>query len=229
MKCAPRPAVCGVSLPTFPVSIWSPDESQLQLVGRLAPLCQDVPWTEQSQRGLRYYFDNDYFCTGDALVLQSMLRLLRPRRFVEVGSGFSSALVLDTNDLFLGELACTFIDPDPVRLRALLTPSDHRLHTVIEEKVQEVDRSIFQSLEAGDFLFIDSSHVSKTGSDVNFLMLDVLPTLAPGVICHIHDIPPRSNIRSVGSTRGALGTRFTSSEHSWRSTARSGYGCSTAT
>jgi hypothetical protein len=48
--------------------------------------------------------------------------------------------------------------------------------------------TVFERLEAGDILFIDSSHVVKTGSDVNYLFLEVLPRLKPGVVIHVHDI-----------------------------------------
>jgi hypothetical protein len=59
---------------------------------------------------------------------------------------------------------------------------------LIEQRVELVDHGEFTQLEAGDILFIDSSHVSKTGSDVNFLFFEVLPLLKPGVIVHVHDI-----------------------------------------
>ena len=59
---------------------------------------------------------------------------------------------------------------------------------LIQKKVEDVDLAFFQSLESGDCLFIDSSHVVKTGGDVNFLFLEVLPRLKPGVLVHIHDI-----------------------------------------
>ena len=61
--------------------------------------------------------------------------------------------------------------------------------TAYEQKVQEVDRGVFDQLAEGDILFIDSSHVSKVDSDVNFLYFEVLPRLRKGVIVHIHDIP----------------------------------------
>jgi hypothetical protein len=119
-----------------------------------------------------------------------MLRWSQPRRLIEVGSGFSSALVLDTNDRFLhGELQCTFIEPYPERrLNKLLDGSDLRAHQVIRAPVQKVPLETFDVLESGDILFVDSSHVSKVGSDVNRLVFDVLPRLQPGVIVHFHDI-----------------------------------------
>jgi hypothetical protein len=74
---------------------------------------------------------------------------------------------------------------------------------LIVRRVQEVPLALFETLEAGDLLFIDSSHVSKTGSDVNHLMFEVLPRLAPGVHVHFHDIflpfdYPRSWVLDLG-------------------------------
>ena len=122
-------------------------------------------------------------------MLYSMLREARPRRIIEVGSGFSSAAMLDLNDHVLGgTVEFTFIDPDMRRLRPLLREGDAGRVTLIERRVQEVPLEAFAALGAGDVLFIDSSHVSKIGSDVNRLYFDVLPALAPGVLIHIHDV-----------------------------------------
>jgi hypothetical protein len=165
------------------------EQEQLALVEKLAPYAADVPFGGDPAPGLRYHFANDYFGWGDGLVLFCLLRQLRPQRLVEVGSGYSSALMLDTAERFLdGRPHCTFIEPYPDRLRALLRPGDADRATVIEARVQDVDREVFARLAPGDVLFIDSSHVSKVGSDVNLLLLDVLPALPAGVHVHVHDI-----------------------------------------
>lgn len=163
-------------------------EDQLALVGKLAALSREHPWTEGSR--LRYRFDNHMIATGDALVLYGMLRLHQPRRVVEVGSGFSSALMLDTDDThFGGSTRFTFIDPYPDRLNGLLSDADRERATVIEDRAELLDPTVFTGLSAGDLLFIDSSHVSRIGSDVNHLFLELLPQLPAGVLVHIHDIP----------------------------------------
>ncbi len=113
----------------------------------------------------------------------------RPKRFIEIGNGFSSALALDVNALFLAEtVAFTFIDPYPDLLRQLVPDSDLARHRVIALPIQQVPLDLFQTLESGDFLFIDSSHVSKAGSDVHTEVFDILPRLKPGVLVHFHDI-----------------------------------------
>jgi hypothetical protein len=65
---------------------------------------------------------------------------------------------------------------------------DKAIHKVIEKKSQEVDLEVFKQLEKGDVLFIDSTHVAKTGSDVNFILFSILPVLKKGVLIHFHDI-----------------------------------------
>lgn len=164
-------------------------EEQLRLVAELATCYPDQPFAAERQPGLRYFFDNDLFSYGDALVLHAMLRTLRPRRLVEVGSGYSSAVILDTAERFLGDsLSCTFVDPYPARLRELLRGEDSARHSIVTEPVQSVDLAVFDQLGDGDILFVDSTHVAKVGSDVNRLVFDVLPRLATGVVVHFHDI-----------------------------------------
>lgn len=176
-----RPDVPGVELRV---------DAQLALADELGALVHDQPFSaDAAGDGLRYHFANDYFGHGDGIVLHAMLRRHRPRRVVEVGSGHSSAMMLDTDERFLGSSTqFTFIEPYPERLLGLLRPEDHERATVVQERVQLVDPSVFADLQAGDLLFIDSSHVSKVGSDVNVLLLDIVPSLPPGVLVHVHDV-----------------------------------------
>lgn len=165
------------------------EHEQLQLVQELSTHLPDQPFTARPTPGLRYHFDNDYFSYGDGVVYYALLRLLRPRRVVEVGSGYSSALLLDVNERFLdGAVRCSLIDPYPERLLGLLRPADRTRVELLTSRVQDVDLEVFAGLEAGDVLFIDSSHITKTASDVNRLFFEVLPNLSPGVFVHVHDI-----------------------------------------
>ncbi|MGA7159391.1 MAG: class I SAM-dependent methyltransferase, partial [Bacteroidota bacterium] len=107
----------------------------------------------------------------------------------EVGSGFSSAAMLDSADsLGLKNVRFTFIDPDPERLKSLLRKEDYLRCAVIEESLQHVDIGIFDDLEENDILFIDSSHVCKTGSDVNKIFFEIFPRLHKKVLIHFHDV-----------------------------------------
>lgn len=163
--------------------------AQLELLRRLAPLVAEMPFSDAPMAPFRFGFANDQYSYGDASCLYGMLRLLRPSRYVEVGSGWSSALALDVNaSCFDHAMSLTFIEPYPDRLEARFRPEDRDSVTLLRCPVQEVDVSVFTMLEAGDVCFIDSTHVSKTGSDVNFLLFEVLPRLAPGVFVHVHDI-----------------------------------------
>ena len=135
----------------------------------------------------RYYHDNGYFPLGDALTLYCMLRYLRPRRVIEVGSGHSSCVTLDVNDRFFGNaIACTFIEPYPQRLRSLLRPQDQI--ELIEKPLQDVDLDLFRQLGPRDILFLDSTHAAKCGGDVNRIFFEILPALGSGVFVHVHDI-----------------------------------------
>ena len=165
------------------------EESQMALLEELAVFYEDVDWPKQSSPKHRYYYDNASFGLGSAFSLSAMMRRFQPRQVIEVGSGFSSAVMLDTNDRFFdGSIALTFIEPCPVRLFSLLRPNDRRDCRIIQDVVQDVPMSTFEALQRGDFLFIDSSHVSKIGSDVNFIFFKILPSLRSGVLVHIHDV-----------------------------------------
>lgn len=129
---------------------------------------------------------NGMFEGLDARMLYALLRHRQPKRLVEVGSGHTSLLSGHVNEQHLGgscEITC--VEPYPPDF---LSPLPLGVTRLVKARAQEVDPALFTSLEAGDFLFIDSSHVSKTGSDVNTLYLDVLPRLAPGVVVHVHDV-----------------------------------------
>lgn len=145
-------------------------------------------FNENKESGKRYYYKNNYFGLPDATSLYLMLRHYKPNNIIEVGSGYSSAVILDTLDLYFKERPqMTFIEPYPKRLKSLLEDRDAGIK-IIEKNIQEVPLDTFKALNKNDILFIDSTHVSKTGSDVNYLLFDILPVLNPGVIIHIHDI-----------------------------------------
>ena len=120
----------------------------------------------------------------DALVAYCMVRHFQPRLIIEVGSGFSS-LVLGQAAAKNKNSSLICIDPFP---RDFLRDELPGLQSLITKKVQDMDLEFFSQLQSGDILFIDSSHTVKIGGDVNYLFLEVLPRLQPGVIVHVHDI-----------------------------------------
>lgn len=129
---------------------------------------------------------NNMYGRADATIYAAILRKYRPRQVIEVGSGYSTAVLLDSAaaDEFVTKVTC--IEPFPERLESVLVPADDV--TLLSQPVQEVPVSYFKVLGTGDILFIDSTHVAKVGSDVCWLLLRVLPLLESGVIVHIHDI-----------------------------------------
>jgi hypothetical protein len=165
------------------------EKEQMELLHELSRFYPDQPFQESKQENLRYYFPNNLFAFSDAFFLHAMIRHFRPRRIIEAGSGFSSAVMLDTNDLFFdGAIRLEFIEPYPERLYSLLTPKDRATAVCHVKKLQEMPLDCFKELEANDILFIDSSHVSRVAGEVNYYMFDILPVLKPGVLIHIHDI-----------------------------------------
>ena len=163
---------------------------QLKLVERFSKFKSEIPWpAEGKHHNLRYHFDNIYFSYGDTLSLYGMMREFEPKRVIEVGSGYSSAVMLDTDQHFFNSSTdFTFIDPHPERIKTLTRKEDLSRITLIEQPIQKVSESEFLELEQNDILFIDSSHISKAGSDCNHLIHRVLPMLTSGVIIHFHDI-----------------------------------------
>jgi hypothetical protein len=165
------------------------EELQLKMLHQFIPYYNDMPFRERRSPEHRYYLDNGWFAYSDGIFLHCMLRNFMPQRIVEVGSGFSSACILDTIDHFdNARPTVDFIEPAPKRLFSLLRHQDRQRCNVHIETVQSIDKSIFTSLGSGDFLVIDSSHVLKYGSDLHAIFFDILPILNKGVVVHFHDI-----------------------------------------
>lgn len=136
----------------------------------------------------RFAFGNSSFESVDAEMLYSMIRLHKPRRIIEIGSGFTTLIAseaLAMNEKEGKEAIFTAIEPYPPAFLRKPLPCAVDLRST---KVQDVPLSVFQELVAGDILFIDSSHVVKVGSDSHFEFSAILPALRPGVVVHLHDI-----------------------------------------
>lgn len=166
------------------------EDAQWALAEELRHYYDELPFSAEPSEGLRYHYENPNFGYGDAVFFFSMLRYLAPRRLIEVGSGYSSCLTLDTVERFSddGSVELVFIDPHADLIRSLTSDSSGGSAEIVEKPVQDVDLKLFLELEENDILFIDSSHVAKVGSDVNHLFFEVVPRLAPGVVVHVHDV-----------------------------------------
>lgn len=176
--------------------VWSPhsvpppgidfrEAVQRQTLASFGPLAHEFDYGSAPSATASFFEPNGKFEGMDSRSLFCFLRTSRPRRLIEVGAGYSSLLIADVKHRFLGDqLHVTSIDPEPPSFVEAMPAIDR----LIRAPVQDVDVGIFAALEHGDVLFIDSSHVSKTGSDVNLLYLEILPRLAEGVLIHSHDI-----------------------------------------
>jgi len=144
----------------------------------------DIPMEAPEEGG--FHWRNGMFGPQDAATYHALIRAERPARVLEVGSGYSTLIAARAAALN-GTTEVTCIEPYPTAAhnRHLRAQAGFRL---VEAPAQAAGLGLFTGLGAGDILFIDSSHVVKPGSDVEFLFLEVLPRLAPGVLVHVHDI-----------------------------------------
>ncbi|MCT7950025.1 class I SAM-dependent methyltransferase [Ancylothrix sp. C2] len=133
-----------------------------------------------------FYHHNGFFEHCDAEIFYSVLRYFKPAKLIEIGAGFSTLLAKSALEINNTEgKRCEHICIEPYENQWL---QDIGVDKVIREKVENLPLKTFELLEAGDILFIDSSHVIRTGGDVCYEYLKILPSLKPGVIIHIHDI-----------------------------------------
>jgi hypothetical protein len=170
-------------------------EEQLALIGRLifSSELENLPESKTDQRA--YYLENTKFKSGDAEFWYQIIRLKKPKRIIEIGSGHSTLMAIKAITMNKEEnpsYDCNHICIEPYEFD-WLEQLDISVHRV---KVEDTDLSFFSELQENDMLFIDSSHVIRPAGDVLFEYLQILPSLNNGVIVHIHDIfTPRNYLR----------------------------------
>ena len=136
---------------------------------------------------LSFYFDNPSLGPGDAEYLYCMVRHFKPKKIIEIGSGYSTLMAksaVEKNKEENPGIETETICIEPYEMPWLEKTGAQ----VLRKKVEEIEPSFFQTLGAGDFLFIDSSHMVRPQGDVLFEILEILPMLRQGVFIHIHDI-----------------------------------------
>ena len=134
-----------------------------------------------------YFLDNGAFGTPDAECWYQMIRSVKPKRIIEIGSGFSTLMAVKAirkNGEQDPGYKCEHVCVEPYEMPWL----EEKGVAVVRRKVEDLDVKFFSQLEEDDILFIDSSHVIRPQGDVVFEYLELLPTLNKGVIVHIHDI-----------------------------------------
>jgi hypothetical protein len=183
-------AVVSEAEPTIsPAALGLDQQEMLRWFGIISAHYDSNPFPEQPARTSKYHYANPHFPLADALALLGIMLEKKPQRYIEVGCGHSSCAAIDINERYLaGRVAMNLIDPYP-DIFLKLVGSESAYSTLIERiKLQDTPLAKFKQLTHGDILFIDSSHVGKTGSDVLDYLFRILPSLAPGVLIHIHDI-----------------------------------------
>ena len=177
----------GKELPAIDLN----EAEQLELLEKFKEIYPTLPFQETPVNYLRYGYENGMFNYSDAIFLACMLINFKPKRVIEVGSGYSSTVMLDCRDHFKMDTHFTFVEPDTSRLMGLLKKEDKNDESrvrIVNHIVQDVPLDEFRKLGRNDILFIDSSHIVKIGADVNYFLFEVLPALQSGVIIHVHDI-----------------------------------------
>ena len=120
------------------------EAAQLALLERFIPFYAEMPFAPEKTPGLRYHFENGAYSYADAIMLCCMLRHLQPKRVIEIGSGYSSAVTLDSNERFLqNRIEATFIEPYPDLLHSLLKPGDAERIEIISKRLQDVPVALF--------------------------------------------------------------------------------------
>lgn len=175
------------SSPSQLVGIEMNDERQLDFLQHIFPRFKDeynaFPSTP-SDLYYQFYLNNNLFDGTDALVLYCMVRHFRPKIVLEVGSGMSSRISAQAA-LKNGNTNLVCIEPYPDEILQKGFPG---LESLVSKPVQDIPLEEFLKLQRGDILFIDTSHVVRCGGDVNYLFLEIIPRLQPGVVVHVHDI-----------------------------------------
>lgn len=166
---------------------WN-DAGQLSLLNhfRYEKELLEFPFTKPAG-ALSFYYDNPSLGPGDAEYLYCMIRYFKPKKIIEVGSGYSTLMTkaaVQKNTQEDPMYECNIVCIEPYEMPWLESMDV----TVTRKLVEEVEVSFFQSLDENDFLFIDSSHIIRPQGDVVYEMLQLLPCLNFGVLVHIHDI-----------------------------------------
>jgi hypothetical protein len=165
------------------------EKEMLKNLNSIKSYFKDFDYPMEDDGKSRFYTSNVSFPTLDAVVLFSMIRKSKPKRIIEIGSGFTSGLMMGVNEkYFNNKINLTFIEPYPELLYQRMRKGDKSRCKVIPNGVQDVPLGVFKQLKKDDILFIDSTHVSKFNSDVNYEIFDILPELNKGVIIHFHDV-----------------------------------------
>jgi len=180
------------SLPGLDLNV----QEQLHLLAEFRYGDELLGLTGKKTNELTFHFDNEAFRSGDAEYLYNLIRMKKPKRIYEIGSGNSTLMAIKATSKNAEETPgynCDHLCVEPYEMPWL----ERSGVTVVRRRVQDLPVAFFGVLEKGDLLFIDSSHMIRPQGDVLYEYLQLLPTLAPGVLVHVHDIfTPRDYLES---------------------------------
>lgn len=160
---------------------------QLEFLRELRYAGELLDLTAPSAGAGEFRLDNGSFESGDAEFLYQIIRARKPRRVFEIGSGYSTLLAaraIRRNREEDGAYDCRHLCVEPFEARWL----EGLGIAVVRERVEDIGTEFFAELQADDLLFIDSSHMIRPQGDVLHEYLQLLPSLRPGVIVHVHDV-----------------------------------------
>ncbi len=164
------------------------ESHQLESLEKIEEFYSSFGFPVAKSNSHRHCYENPAYGYSDAIILYWMMRYIKPRRIIEAGSGYSSCAMLDSSEKHLDRsVQFMLIEPYPALLRSLIRSDDLSSIKNVESRLQNVPISQFQSLKSGDYLFVDSTHINKTGSEVNCTLLEIFPTLADDVCVHFHN------------------------------------------
>ncbi|WP_319547085.1 class I SAM-dependent methyltransferase [Ruegeria conchae] len=173
----------GLTRPAYALSPGMEEFDITQLVDEYTRYADDLAALKDPARNQTgYETNNGYYDSPDADALYLMIRCFQPKRVIEVGCGNSTRVTRQAIIDGALDTTITAIDPYP---RADIA---HVVDRFEQKRLEEVDPAIFEQLEAGDVLFIDSSHVVRISNDVAHLFCRIIPALKPGVVIHVHDV-----------------------------------------
>jgi hypothetical protein len=163
-------------------------EEQLSLLNEFKYQSELLNFSDLPTNNIKeFYYSNNSFEIGDACFWYSIIRLQKPKKIIEIGSGHSTRMAqaaINKNQQENPNYSCKHICIEPYEMPWLSQMNVD----LVRKKVETLDLELFQKLERNDILFIDSSHIIRPQGDVLFEFLEILPILKSGVIVHIHDI-----------------------------------------
>lgn len=162
-------------------------DEQLLLLEKFDYADELLAFPQEEQPGLGFYYQNTMFGSGDAEYLYNIIRLFKPRRLIEIGSGQSTriaAAAIAANRVENEANTCQHVCVEPYEADWL----EQLDVTVLRTPVEQLDKAMFDELDSNDILFIDSSHMIRPQGDVLHEYLELLPRLGSGVLVHVHDI-----------------------------------------